>query len=152
MDVRATGIAAAFVAPVTNNHLEQALFAAIESRNLPEIERLLDAGVNVNAADDMGFTCLMDAAAREFIEAINLLVEKGADVNAVFFDGTTALMWAAECGNVESVRVLLDKGADPKIVALGDVGPRYEIDAVMVARENEHEAVADYIEKFIAAR
>jgi len=76
------------------------------------VGRLLEAGANVEAADNEGFTALMSAASNGHIEVISKLVQAGADVTAKDTDGWTALMLAAKNGRLGAVERVLDLGAD----------------------------------------
>jgi ankyrin repeat protein len=54
----------------------------------------LDAGTDVNAKDEKGWTPLHEAALGGHKETVELLIAKGADVNAKNNDGVTPLNWA----------------------------------------------------------
>jgi ankyrin repeat protein len=62
-------------------------------------ELLLNAGCDVNAADNKGRTPLMYAAASERSEVVNLLLKRGANVRAKDHNGESALDWAIKSGN-----------------------------------------------------
>jgi hypothetical protein len=74
-------------------------------------------GADINAAEaDDGYTALMWASYKGYLEVVRLLIEKGADVNAAETDdGYTALMWASQEGHAEVVKLLLDRGAQINI-------------------------------------
>ena len=93
------------------------LFKEALNQHHPEIvEVLLQAGANINARDEAGFTPLHDAALAGNAGAVRLLLEHGADINAADKDsGATALYMAATMGREEVVTLLLEKGADPHI-------------------------------------
>jgi len=70
---------------------------------------LVDAGADVNAANEMGHTPLHFAANAD---AVRALVAAGADVNARSRDGSTPLHLAVEApGGVGAVEALLAAGA-----------------------------------------
>lgn len=87
------------------------LQAAIEGR-AGLVGRLLERGVNIEAADDSGETALMKATFANRVELTRLLLEHGADVNTEDESGETALMKAAYRGHAEIAALLLDAGAD----------------------------------------
>lgn len=46
------------------------------------VKLFIDAGINVNANVENGYTALMYAAEKGYLEIAKLLIEKGANVNA----------------------------------------------------------------------
>lgn len=81
------------------------------------IERLLEAGAQVDVKDTMGLTPLVNAVARGPLEALDTLVELGLDLEVRFWgDELTPLMLAAKSGRVEVVKRLLEHGANAKAV------------------------------------
>lgn len=84
--------------------------------DLDALTALLDAGAEVDAAPNHGFTPLTRAAAAGHIEAVHLLIRQGANVNASGGVGRHVLLLAAwheaEHGDRGIVRALLDAGAE----------------------------------------
>ena len=74
-------------------------------------ELLRDAGANLEAGDQIGYTILHLAARHAFLELISLLVQARVNLDATLQTGATALHLAARYGAVESVEVLLAAGA-----------------------------------------
>jgi hypothetical protein len=79
------------------------LLAAAYQKNSTLVKDFLDAGADVNAKDEEGYTALMMAIKdgphgqlkyNELEKIVQLLVDKGADVNAKQKDGHTALYYA----------------------------------------------------------
>ncbi|HEY6403233.1 MAG TPA: ankyrin repeat domain-containing protein, partial [Blastocatellia bacterium] len=68
--------------------------------------RLLDAGCDVNAADNKGRTPLIYAVASERLNVVELLLKRGADINAKDHDGLSALDWAKKSGYEEIIKLL----------------------------------------------
>ncbi|KAL3474282.1 ankyrin repeat-containing domain protein [Aspergillus californicus] len=83
-------------------------WAAIEG-NTDIIQLLLEAGANVNHADQDGNTPLLLCIATQ--EAVEKLLQSGADVNAVDRTGCSALMNAARSHRETIVQLLLNHGA-----------------------------------------
>jgi ankyrin repeat protein len=69
-------------------------------------ETLLNAGGDVNAADNKGRTPLIYAVASERLNVVELLLKRGADIHAKDHNGESALDWAVKTGNDEIIRLL----------------------------------------------
>jgi ankyrin repeat protein len=76
------------------------------------IELFLNAGADVNQADEEGNTPFLNAAARNELTMVQLLAKDVADVNAANNSGETALMLAAHDNSADVVAFLIEKGAD----------------------------------------
>ncbi len=85
---------------------------AVHAGDVPEVSRLLDAGVDVSLANDYGATPMGLAAEVGDAAMLRLLLEAGADVDSPNPEGQTALMAVARTGNVEAAKLLLDHGAE----------------------------------------
>lgn len=91
--------------------LDRALYEAAESGAPSEIEELIRAGADVNAAIDGDGSPLIAAAREGRSQVVRLLLDRGADVNmAVRGDGNPLIMAARE-GFADVVALLLDRGA-----------------------------------------
>jgi ankyrin repeat protein len=71
------------------------------------VKQHLDAGADVNAKDDSGWTPLHRAVSKVHNKIAKLLIEEGADVNALNKDGLAPLDYAEN----ETFGVLIDHGA-----------------------------------------
>ena len=118
-----------------------ALNSAARMGNTDAVQALIDAGANVDAKDEYGWTALMEAAARGHTATVQALLEGGADVNAKEKEGSTALMWAAFWGHTDTVQALLDAGAD--INATNNEGET----ALAIAQKNGHTEVVEILKK-----
>lgn len=75
---------------------EKHLLAACARGDLKKVERLVDCGVDVNAADDSQMTALHYAAMHAREEVIKSLISRGAEVTtADLKGGFTAMHWVA---------------------------------------------------------
>ena len=105
----------------------------------------MDAGVDVNAKDDVGQTPLHLAAEYGQKEVAVLLITNGADVNAKTQIGVTALHGAATQGYSKIIELLISKGADANAkVASGSHKGKTPLDA---AKETNHPETADLLRK-----
>src|SRR5207249_11287551 len=83
------------------------------SGNVKIMEKLLDAGADVEAANSDGQTALMIVARTSNVEAVRLLLRHAANVNAVEkWREQTALMWAAAEKQPAMVKELVAHGAN----------------------------------------
>jgi ankyrin repeat protein len=97
------------------------LLVAIRAGDHPQVQKLLRAGADVNAADADGTTALMHSVIESDGKMMALLLSSGADVNAKNALGSAALMYAAV--NPEKTRLLLARGADVKAKSKSGVTP-----------------------------
>jgi ankyrin repeat protein len=92
--------------------MSRALVEAAEKGDVDRLQQLLERGVDINSAQENGWTALMAAAAHGQTAAIELLLTRGADPNRTDSVGNTALHHAV-CGNKDAIlRALLDRGVD----------------------------------------
>ena len=95
--------------------VETVLFGSVD-----DLRRLLDQGLNANAATKSGGTTVLMAAAPD-AEKMKLLLDRGANVNARAQSRFTALMVAAQYqDSAAAINLLLDRGA--QVTAAGDGG------------------------------
>lgn len=85
----------------------QALLRAVIKGRASIVERLIEAGANVNARSPQGYTILMIAAARGNDEIASLLLKLGADLTMVDAQGRNALQHAREGNHDGCVELLL---------------------------------------------
>jgi ankyrin repeat protein len=69
-------------------------------------ETLLNAGCDVNAADNEGRTPLIYAVASERPNVVELLLKRSANIKAKDYNGESSLDWAIKFGNDEIIRLL----------------------------------------------
>jgi uncharacterized protein len=91
-----------------------ALHWAVERRDLPMMNVLLEAGAKHDLTNRTGARPLYLAATNGDAAAIARLLDAGEDANALLTaEGESVLMLTSQTGNAEAVKVLLDHGANP---------------------------------------
>ena len=102
----------------TSAQMKQLYEWARGNGEIDDIEKIIEAGADINGPDHRGMTALMFAALGKNTERMRLLMEYGADIHATRNDGSTALIDASKSphGVVDSVALLLEAGADVNIV------------------------------------
>ncbi|HCZ14113.1 MAG TPA: ankyrin repeat domain-containing protein [Accumulibacter sp.] len=123
---------------VRNRNGETALSLAAYKGNLPFVQRLVEAGADVNL---YGWSPLIYAAFNGHRTTVEYLLKKGANVNATTENGSTALLFAARFGHIEIVSVLLQNKADPNIA--NETGAT----AIDWALKTENTDIADLVRK-----
>lgn len=99
-------------------------------------EFLEQGGMDVNAADEFGYTCLHAAASYGHADLVQFLIDRGGNVALRDPDGDTPLH---VCEEVNVAQVLVGSGADPQ--ARNTDGKRPHD----VALEDGHVALANYL-------
>lgn len=87
--------------------LEDALNGKVES-----VQQAIEAGVDVNVADEQQRTALLFASFNGHTPVVKLLLESRARLSRRDALGRTALMFAATGDNAETVELLLKQGAE----------------------------------------
>ena len=77
---------------------------AAKEGNIEAVKQHLDAGVDVNAKNQLGRTSLHAAAYRGHTVVVELLVANDADVNALSVNGKTPLDWADDKETADLLR------------------------------------------------
>ena len=85
---------------------------AIKDKNIPCLQPLLDAVVDVNKTDCQEKTILMCAANEGNHKAVDALISAGADVNKISHGALSALLEAASGGCTRSLWSLIKAGAE----------------------------------------
>ena len=81
-----------------------------DAGHLEAARALLERGADVNAADRIGWTALMEAASKGRPELVRMLLDYGANVQAQSQTGWTALR-ATPKGNIKIQKMLRRAGA-----------------------------------------
>jgi ankyrin repeat protein len=100
--------------------LDRALYEAAESGDVSDIDRLLNAGANINCALWGDGSPLIGAAREGHLPAVRLLLDRGADPNMPVQGDGNPLIMAARKGHAAVVTLLLDRGARIADVVRGD--------------------------------
>ncbi|MDZ4122442.1 MAG: ankyrin repeat domain-containing protein [Candidatus Cloacimonadaceae bacterium] len=84
----------------------------VGKNNSEVVQRFVDAGIDVNAANAQGDRALIIAAEKGSIKIVNILLKAGANINIGDADGSTALMYAAHFRKSKMVKHLIRRKAD----------------------------------------
>src|SRR5689334_7761381 len=124
--------AAALAAEAT----KEALWGAAKKGDAAEVERLLAAGVDVNAHTDYNVTALFYAAEKGHLDVVRVLIARKADLNAAdTFYKSTPLRMAAGNKHAAVVRELLEQGASGGETVLPSLATWADADLVRAAIE-----------------
>jgi ankyrin repeat protein len=95
--------------PSNNPQKVTPLHSAVAGQHLEIARALLDAGAEVNAVQEGGFTPLMSAAQNGQVELVRFLLERGADRSKTTEDGRSAYFFADENPNPEVAALFVMK-------------------------------------------
>jgi ankyrin repeat protein len=87
-------------------------FIAVQSGDVAELRRLLDAGYDINATIEDNRSLFVAAVESERLEIVETLLERGANVNARFGNDYDALFGACMYQNADLASLLMRHGAD----------------------------------------
>ena len=90
------------------------LHSAVAGNHLGIVQALVQAGADVNAAQQDGFTPLMGAAQNGHAELVSYLLRQAANPKARTADGRSAFTLAAEENHEEVLKLLRAAGAEPE--------------------------------------
>jgi hypothetical protein len=97
---------------VSSETLNAALIDAAGKGDLAEVNRLLEQGASVKAADGAGRTALIAAAYGNHVDVARVLIEAGADVNAKDDTQQSAYLIPTADGGLEMLLLTLANGGD----------------------------------------
>lgn len=95
-----------------NRRIHTPLIDGILKGDFHVVSQLLQAGSDLNEANDFGITPLMFAAGEGKEAIAELLIKSKADMNRQDMNGYSALMHACEENHHSVIRLLLNNGAD----------------------------------------
>lgn len=120
--VRAKGLEKEYLEVKTNGWTP--LMVACRAEMSQAAQMLINAGADVDAATDKGWTALHSAANLGLDDVIKMIASRGKlGVNAANSEGRTALHLAVEYKNYSTVKTLLELAADPEIKDSKGVSP-----------------------------
>jgi len=92
--------------------------------NAESITLLIQQGIDVNYANELGETALHLIAQHDAIDAVIALIEGGANINARTDYGESPIAYAVDSLNVNMLKLLLEKGADPSSASHDGTAPQ----------------------------
>jgi len=92
---------------------QEILFGTLEG-----VKQFLQAGADIEATDEYGFSPLIESAIANKVDVAALLLEHGADANNADVTGRTALHWAVDNHNIALCELLLENKADANAYTL----------------------------------
>jgi len=95
---------------------KNALILAVEKGQMDTAGLLLEAGADVNAGNNDGYTALIAAVSAGQLKMVELLLKYNADVNLKNIKQQSPLYHALETENYDLATILIDQGAEPSIV------------------------------------
>ena len=113
---------------------------AVGTGEIAEIDRLLEAGGNLEAVDESGLTLLIIAALAGREKVVAHLIAKGADPAGRDAKGFTTLHAAAHRGHLKIVKLLVEHG-----VAVNDRENPEKLSPLHAASERGHRDVAAFL-------
>ncbi|GMH35603.1 hypothetical protein BSKO_03471 [Bryopsis sp. KO-2023] len=87
------------------------LHYAAREGHLDVVEKLIEAGSDVDAKDGQGWTPLIDAAQKGQVDVTKELLEAGSNIDAQDSDGRSSLHFAAANGRLNVAKILVEAGA-----------------------------------------
>ncbi|HSF09133.1 MAG TPA: ankyrin repeat domain-containing protein [Nitrospirales bacterium] len=117
---------------------EPDLIQAIQNRNLPQVQKLVIQGSDVNQRTPQGATPLHFSARSGQFTITRLLLQKGADPEAIYQSEWTPLHFAAKGGHVDIADLLLQHGA-PVDGFKGNIHPLH------IAVQEHHHRMASFL-------
>lgn len=97
----------------------------IGSQKLSYVEKLINAGANLDILDDKETSALFYAVAQQNKEAVKSLLAAGANPNQDSERKFLPISMAVFTGNIEITRMLLNAGANPNLKSGLDDGPLF---------------------------
>ena len=101
------------------------LMCAARAGHLNCVNRLLEAGVDINSKNSTGKTAVMYAVEGKRTDCLKALLEKGANPNLQDVNLETALHMAAGTGQDECVSLLLQHNASPNLKSSANLKPMF---------------------------
>jgi ankyrin repeat protein len=97
-------------------------WAAVDAGDVAALERLADAGQDIDARDSHGQTAIMNAAHSGHRDAVTWLIARNANLDTTAKYGLSALMLAVVAGHIDEATTLVEAGADVAITGGGAPG------------------------------
>ena len=120
---------------------KKSLDQAVVDGDIDRVKSEIEAGLDLNSKNRMGWTILHIAVNKKHTEIAKLIIDKGADVNIRDNRGRRPIHLAVETGQKDIVEALIAKGAD-----INAIDSRAE-NALTLAKKNNHKEITDLLLK-----
>lgn len=117
------------------------LFNAVQSGNMEEVEKLVNAGCDINAGDEQGYTPLHMAVGKRHSHIVDYLIACGASVNTPEKNGMTPVHTAIISNNPVIVKSLVSHGADLSRGMVGDGTVLHDVITIWSGHRNAADKV-----------
>jgi hypothetical protein len=127
--------------PPTIKCLREKILNALSRGDLPQVKLLVNAGADVNQADEYGAILFHRAVASGHKDIVELLLNAGADVNKADNGGYTPLHWAVYWNHKDIVELLL------RVRANVNTKDKYDHTPLFLARRGAHKDIVKLLEE-----
>ena len=118
--------------PFSQDELSKQLLHAAYSDNVQQLQKLIEAGADINTTTRNGLTPFMIAASNGNLDIVKYLIQQDVDTKAKSPNGSNAFLIAAKNGHLEIVEHFIKQGTDVNTTSSADET------TLMIAAKNGH--------------
>ncbi|MFD1781030.1 ankyrin repeat domain-containing protein [Fredinandcohnia salidurans] len=97
-------------------NMNEQFFQAAERGDISKLKELLDAGIDINVADEQGRTAAMLATYANKPESVKVLIEHGINIDIQDNMQNNPFLYAGAEGYSAILKLTIEAGADPKLL------------------------------------